>query len=294
MRQLLPIIAGTTGDTRARALAKLQTEAERVSKALRAASVDYVNGPALKAAIIKGQREVLKAGGSTVKFGGVNVPLLARLTRETSRDLYAASLSPPSYLRKSITQGQAIGLRFGQPVKMDLSLTQALARGVLERATPRGLKQAVLNELGLSKGDRVLLLNGRTYDAGWYAETVARTRTAEANSDAKAEEMQTRGYKFIQTTAHAGVDPKDICYFLQGKVWALQENNLGIPLLPEEYGLPPWHPNCVHTFSPWIPEFRTNAQINKAVSSHADDSENIEKWRGPNGSARTYQLAKTK
>lgn len=282
LRELLPVTLFGTPAEQAKARQQLQQMADQTSLKLKAASRAWLKSKTIESAVVKGQKQVVQQLNAT--FGGVNLKLVEQLSREVAVDLSRAAASPRPFLAQTLRQTTAWGARHADTVRdiadLDLEVSRSLLRGALEQRTWKQASKDLLEDLGLDRGDKVLFLSGRKMGAAHYAKLVTRTRTMEALNRAKAEELQDRGYEFIITSAHEGVDERDICFFLQGKVWALQENNLGIPVLPEEYGLPPWHPNCRHTFGAWQPKFESEKDIAKAIEEHEGDEEDLESWDG--------------
>lgn len=286
LREQLPKIAFGSSYEKSKAQIILQQAADRASLEMKAASAVFIKGETLaKAAAVGGRKVAAQVG---IKFGGVNQTLINQLNLSVAKDLAKASNGPLAYynvvIRElTVTSKEALGKTrslLGADEKASQSLIQsALSQNVYEKASQR-----LLADLGLKESDNVLFMSGRRMNAEAYAKLVVRTRTIEALNKGKASTLTENGYEYIETSQHDGVDEKDICYFLQGKVWALVENDLDIPMLPEEYGLPPWHPNCGHTFGAWQPKFESNKAISKAVDEHDNDEEDLAAWGG-----KTYQ-----
>lgn len=261
---------------------------DATTKMTRAGSI-WLNSPAtIEAMVILGQRSAATQVG--IKFGGPNTKLIQQLKLDTARDLSRAAHSTTPFLETTLRKATVIATEqlreqgtLTQSTSVD-DFNKALSKSLLSSAqaekVSRQSSKKLLEDLGLDKGDRVLFMSGRTMEADAYAKLVTRTRTMEALNKAKAAELTANGYQFIETSEHDGVEEDDICYFLQGKVWALAPNEEGIPVLPEEYGLPPWHPNCAHTFGAWQPKFEGKDAVDKAVDSHADDDEVLAEFGG--------------
>ncbi len=268
LRKLLPI-ASQQGPAAEQARRILHREADRTSRIMAGAGHDWALAKipaAFKAGVGRAARDL--RGIAPLQFGQVNTRLAIRLAQDVARDLAVAGSSPERFYDMALARGQAVMRKQeGGLVRIDRNLTKILAQGVLEREAPAALSRRLMAELGLEKGDRVLLLNGQKWDATAYMNLVARTRTAEAANLGYAEESRSKGFEFVKMSKHSGVDKKDICYVLQGQVFALGPNDQGIPLLPPEWGLPPWHPNCLHTFGVWVPEFQESADIRKAENA---------------------------
>lgn len=225
----------------------------------------------LAASQMEGHRTLMKEQGISIKrafqFGGVNEKLSARLLEDAGKKLTnVLSTTTQVAFRRLREASLAIG--------RDPEISLALAKGVLDQGTMRDLTQRVLAATGLDAEDKVVLSNGREWDAEYYAELTARTRTLEAANEGYAAQLQSYGEDFFYVPAHDGVKKTDVCYALQGKVWAFRSSNsLGIPSL-ESLGRdrPPWHPNCAHTVAPWVIELQTDGEIDQAIAAHDDDA----------------------
>ena len=236
--------------------------------------------PTITQRVIQGQRLAARELG--LGFGTPNRRLIERLALDLAPRLAAAAESTTPGVIDVLRRSIAVGVTTSQGATRNLNNTRlnqeatlSLARGSVKVDNPKTAALRLMTDLGLNGGDSVLYLSGRRMGALSYASTVSRTRGAQAVNQAKANEYLGNGYAFIETSSHAGVDPDDICSVLQGQVWALAPNALGIPVLPAEYGLPPWHPNCVHTFGVWTPGLnggrKAVAAIKEAHKAVADD-----------------------
>lgn len=269
----------------------LTAAADEASERLRRASNKWVSSDYLTHSVEAGQKRA--AADISIKFGGANTQLINRMAYEASRNLIIASDSTRPFLAQTIRRSQAIAISKGTTAgsvqnlgnaKLEQAFNTALTQGALESEHGRQIAKRIMKNTGLEQGDNVLLMNGQSWDAEVYARLEARTRKAEAENLGYADTLQQNGYEFIITSEHGGVTPGDICEFLQGKVWALTENTQGIPVLPAEYGLPPWHPNCGHTFSVWIPEFHDGQRsIDAWAKVHEKTDSELEQWQSKSG-----------
>lgn len=283
LRKHLPDAVFGSSQQSARARAVLAKTAEQTSVQLTAASKAFLKGATIKDAVVKGQVQASKAVG--IEFGGPNTALVNKLTKEIAIDLARASASPRASLANTLRRATAYAKQ-NEGITTALEnvnkgISEVLLKEALTETTYKRTVARMMDDLGLEDGDKVLFMSGYRMDAEAYAELLTRTRTLEAINEAKAEELKDNGYEYIKTTEHGGVDERDICILLQGKVWALDpDNDLGLPVLPEEYGLPPWHPNCGHGFGAWQPKFETEASIKEAIAAHEEDEAELEKWEG--------------
>lgn len=288
LRRLLPVILKNEPGKAERAQYELRRLANKTSNSLRAAGAAWLENE-LPRFVEAGQRKAirsLKGLKPGIGFGGVNRLLVQRMALELAPRLATAADSVNPFLSQALRKATAIAvLRDDAPdaglMNLETGINRSLLQGALSRDNLRQAQRRLLEDLNLDKGDTILLLSGRQMQADVYADTVARTRRAEAENQAAAAEYIQQGFQFVEISSHAGVDPRDICYFLQGKVWALVPNTLGIPMLPEEYGLPPFHPNCLHTFGAWVPELNGGQRaVDRIVRSHANDNKSLMAWAG--------------
>ncbi len=295
LRRLLPVIVGGTQAEIGSAQIELHRLANEASEAMKLAAGTYVRTQ-IPAYVVSGGRAAANDLG--LVFGGPNIQLIQKLALEAAGPLAEAAGSPRRFLGDALTKATATRSLVPETIKLTggrgemvvynknkFLNSEKINDSVLRSAVFGEAKYAaikrLMDDLGLSKGDRILLLSGRTYDAEAYAELTVRTREMEATNLAKAAEYVSKGYQFIETSDHDVEDPDDICAFLQGKVWALVPNDLGIPMLPEEYGLPPWHPNCSHTFGAWIPTLNGGQEgVDSVLASHEDDQKALQAWDG--------------
>lgn len=282
LRKHLPDAVFGSSAQSVRARAVLAKTAKETSLQMTAVARSFLQGPTIRDAVRSGQVQASKA--INVTLGGVNTQLVDKLTKDLAPALAKAADSPRQFLSKTLREATAYAKAAEGEVfplaGTSRTMSETLLREALGETSYKKTVRAMMEDLGLDKGDRVLFLSGYRMEAEAYAELVTRTRTMEALNEAKAEELQDNGYQFIKITEHPVEDERDICFFLQGKVWALTENDLGIPLLPEEYGLPPWHPNCGHSFGAWQPKFETEAAIQAAIDAHDDDEAQLAAWAG--------------
>jgi len=285
---------------RTKALRILTQAADEASVDFKKISQEWLASDFLKTATLKGTKRA--AADISATFGGANVSLINRMVYEASRNLIQAAESTRPFLARALRKGQAIAtkqLDQGRAVlteqgnaALEAQFNKSILQGTLSTEHGTQIAARIMDDLGLAKGDTIMLLNGQAWDAERYADLLAQTSKAEAENLAYADEIQSKGYQFILTDTHEGVRPGDICEFLQGKVWALTQNTFGIPVLPAEYGLPPWHPYCFHLFSVWIPELNGGqAAINKWADRHEKDADLLDKWRNDAGVPMTMQPA---
>ena len=287
LRKQLPeaVVSSETDMMRARSI--LRRAAGDTTAILDAASKRWLRNPAtLAAAVRSGQKSAAASVG--IQFGGVNQMLVDRLKASVAADLVGASHSVTPLLDLTLRKANAIAVETANKAlsrKVSADFNANVSRSLVASAEVQDLyaktTKRLMTDLDLQDNDRVLFLGGYRMDAKDYSKLLVRTRTMEALNQGKASELMNGGYQFIRTTEHDGVDPRDICFFLQGRVWALSANEQGIPVLPAAYGLPPWHPNCVHTFSVWIPQFNGgDSGIEGVLRNHADDAETLQAWAG--------------
>ena len=200
-----------------------------------------------------------------LQFGGKQENLINRLAHEADGSILKAVNSIPGAVRRLIRVTQLTPT-------MDKKITEEMAAGFAKQETLDQIRERVLNISGLVDDEnRIILLNGRSYDADDYADLVARTRSREAMTDAKALRYQDTGVEYYRVSQHT--NPCPVCLAFQGKVWAFSESNdLGFPVIPADYGLCPWHPRCLHVISAWSPAMYSDEEIQEFLDAHDDDA----------------------
>lgn len=144
-------------------------------------------------------------------------------------------------------------------------INRVLAGGVIE-GSPRETIRRLRDELEKVHGETVTVIdrNGDpiSFDAGYYAEMVARTKTREATVTARHERLEELD---IDLVAIVGRISTNFCTAFLGQVFSLSGNSTKYPAyssLPG--GGPPFHPNCSKSDRPFIEELASDAQIEQA------------------------------
>lgn len=144
----------------------------------------------------------------------------------------------------------------------DKAITETTARGILEGKQRREVSREIRMKLIDDLGDAPLVINGRSYDVGKYAEMVARTKTAEAQTAGTVNRVIDAGHDLVMVTAH-GAD--DGCSYYEGKVFSISGTSEKYPALDSlPNGGPPFHPNCRHGLAPFVDDLASGAEKRRA------------------------------
>ena len=94
-----------------------------------------------------------------------------------------------------------------------------------------------------------------------YATMVARTTTREAGNAARVNQLTANGYDHMKMSEHFPTCP--ICAPLQGRVYSISGNDQRFSSIDVAWssGYKTVHPNCIHVFTPWIAELRSDDEI---------------------------------
>lgn len=149
-------------------------------------------------------------------------------------------------------------------------LTEGERRALIETAiegSARGLTTTQMAKLILDRGivksfgqqdlfrGTTVVLNGKPYPADRYAESLVRTATYWASNQGALDRAEEIGAELVTVIVNPGTI--DFCLDLEGKVYALTAEaaaSWGVPLLSSApNGGPPFHPNCRHSLSPFVP-----------------------------------------
>lgn len=155
---------------------------------------------------------------------------------------------------EGINQIDSIFRNTQQKVLDEIRVNQLLAEGIVTNDSFRQRSKILEQELNRQLNGQSLVINGRNYKPGSYAELVARTRGREAQSAGAVDNLAEYGVDTVRVSSHN--TETEICQQYEGKVYSLTGNTPGLPILPQ---LPPFHPNCQHVIYPHIPrgEVRT-------------------------------------
>lgn len=156
------------------------------------------------------------------------------LVNDLQADLVETTVRLERGFRKLVTRTQLEAIK-------DRAITKSVAKGIVKgsarRKVSREIRENILSEF-LEKG---ITINGRTYDAGKYAELVARTKTREAQSAGTVNRVIDSGHDLVMVTAHGA---KDGCGPFEGKVFSVSGTSDVYPALSSlPNGGPPFHPN---------------------------------------------------
>ncbi len=128
----------------------------------------------------------------------------------------------------------------------DIAATEAIAIQQATGSTVATVAKDVLAGLqGQLLDGKLILINGRHYNATAYSRLVANTRTSEVASQATINTTLRMGGDLVKVSTHT--TPDDICRDFQGRIYSLRG---GDPRFPKATQLPPFHPNCGHTIFP--------------------------------------------
>ena len=137
-----------------------------------------------------------------------------------------------------------------------------LAGGILE-GTPRQTIRQLREEFRAVSGDTISI-NDREYPIGYYAELVARTRTAEASIMAQHDRLSELDIDLVVVMEQS--DACDVCAAFRGQVFSLSGKSDKYPAydsLPD--GGLPFHPHCRGATGAFIEALATEKQLKDAV-----------------------------
>lgn len=141
---------------------------------------------------------------------------------------------------------------------VDKKITTEIAKGVAAGKARREVSSALRERLIKELGDRPLRIGGRNYQIDKYAEMVARTKTAEAQTAGTVNRMIEAGEDLVMITSHGA---KDGCGFYEGKIFSISGTHEKYPPLDSTpNGGPPFHPNCRHALVPFIEDLASGAE----------------------------------
>ncbi len=192
-----------------------------------AASREAVKG------VNRAAKELLaELSGTTVE--GINVSNFGTVNKKTLSALEAAARGDLIRTVNSVGKVTSTAVKKAKlTVAADRKLKRAVAAGIKRGEPFQALSKRILNATGFTKGQSILLANGRRFDAEAYSRLVARTVPGDIGNEVHAAELVDRGVRYFKIPKFGGVLPTDYCSVAQGKVWAISTRNpLNFPVPP--------------------------------------------------------------
>jgi hypothetical protein len=147
----------------------------------------------------------------------------------------------------------------------EAEINKILAGGLIEGKPVETIKK-LRDALKQVHGETVKVINKNgdemNFDAGYYAELVARTKTRQASVVARHERLSELGMDLV---AIVGLISKNFCTAFLGQVFSLSGNSDKYPAyssLPG--GGPPFHPLCSKSTRPFVEELASDKQLDQA------------------------------
>ena len=158
-------------------------------------------------------------------------------------------------VRRTIRRTQLTGT-------LDKLVTENIAQGIISGRTRRETSNAIRRQLIDEFGEKPIRIGARNYQIDSYAEMVARTKTAEAQTAGMINRLAEEGHDLVMITAHGA---KDGCGYYEGKVFSISGNSEKYPALASvPNGGPPFHPNCRHAAVPYVEELSSRSEKRRA------------------------------
>ncbi len=251
--------------TRSRAAQHL-AQIDQVLALLRQQAAAWTSA-ALEQALAQGQADALRylqamglpQHALRPSFARFNSQAVSVLARDTAADLAKAAGSMADAAKTTLHRMQATGVS-------NAEVNQILSGRTIIEGRPRLAIRELRDALRAVHGKTVTIQSKHgpiEFKTGYYAEMVARTKTAQATIIANHETLCARGVDLVMITGHITKYP---CTAYVGKVFSLSGSNGRYPALASlPGGGPPFHPNCSKYTVPWVTDLATPAQ-----QRHAD------------------------
>lgn len=162
-----------------------------------------------------------------------------------------------------------VGRRIKDAIRM--SGIDAVSQKVAQGSTVKQCKKNLIAELIREGINGIRDKNGRMISLDAYAQTVARSTTAEATNKATLNQLTELGYDLVKMTEHATSCP--ICLPLQGRVYSISGKDKRYPPLNVAHSGPyaNIHPNCRHRLFPYIEALADDIEGDRRKSNRPFD-----------------------
>ena len=233
---------------------------------LRASSTAWAQG-ALVDQALTGHNAALTSAteqGATVTgvLGVANVPVIESLFEEFSIDVDQAADSSNRTMRRHfrLTQQRLI-------TEAEINLSLGISETRLENLDQRSKR--LQRQFAQATGAGAFVeAGGKRFRLETYAELVARTRLAEAATEASFTTTQAMGIDTVRVSDHGSTDA--LCNRFAGKVFSVSGSDSRFPVLREK---PPFHPNSLHVLLPFVAELKTDDELRFAIARSQDEVE---------------------
>jgi len=170
------------------------------------------------------------------------------LIRQTLEDLYKANATfsdvAEQYLGMLAEANRGIQKVQAFTGAEEAEIAEMAARAARQGVARQTLKNQIRDFLAEKlKGEAFIRINGRNYNAGKYAELVARVRLREAATEATLNSAKEYDHDLVEIPAKGG--SCDICQEIEGKIYSISGADPEYPPLTDE-NRPPIHPRCRH------------------------------------------------
>lgn len=216
-------------------------------------------------AYLNGQTEAIRAlvtlgavpqGAVKAQLTGVHLSAVETLARQLYADLTDAHR----------VVGRRIDDLFRQ-AGLD-AVTRKVTTGQLSKQAQASLRK-VLADQGITAFTDAA---GRQWRLDAYAEMVIRSTTREATNLGRLTQQSQMGHDLVRMTVHHPTCP--ICAVYQGRVYSISGNDRRYPALYEtvlSHGYHTVHPNCGHSFGPYVEALASNAERDREASNQPFD-----------------------
>jgi hypothetical protein len=217
------------------------------------------------AALPERARDALQA--SDVSWATLNRETLQALANEAAgqrgRFLTGILRQSRDYLRRLATGELAKGLGIGDS-------PADIGRAIRDGSIRQALSGRALQEMagGVNRAVGVVYSDGSVHSLHAYGQMAARTGLMAAHSEGGLNTYASAGVHLVQVSSHSTLC--FLCEPLEGTVWALDEAGEALGYQRPGFHLPR-HPNCGHSWIPWMPEIHgEGSQLEPRVAQMSD------------------------
>jgi hypothetical protein len=192
--------------------------------------------------------------------GGLSIvdrPAVEVLANDTVADLAKAADATGDRAKRLVTRTQQLDLS-------ERGINRILAGGVIEGTPARTVRE--LRDAFRSVAGDTVVAGSRTFEASYYAEIVARTRTRQAVQVGRHERLESLGLDLVRIIGRVS---GNFCTAFLGQVYSLSGNHPTYPALAELPGGfrgngPPFHPQCSKSTAPFVEALASTAELARA------------------------------
>ena len=206
---------------------------------------------------------------------------------------YDISLLINNSIQDLVTANNYLGRKMNDVIRE--ATLKASAMKLATGATTRQAQLLIKSKLIAEGITEIKMKNGKVMQLDNYAKLIARTTTTEASNKATFNKLQEDNFDLVKMSEHLG--SCSMCAPYQGKVFSISGKDDKFPSLYQtvlKNGYNTVHPNCAHSFMPYIAALQSDEELDKMSQISNDIPDDVNDIKAKNAAIYMKTQAKNK